>query len=423
MVLYKCVYMPVAAAVLDEIAPRARDCARPLRVLQVISSVADVHGGATTAMWSTLEALRLRNIQSDLATTDEDGPKRRMKVPLGKFTRHHGHNVCFFPYALDRYTTSWPMARWLLAHVTDYDVIHVHGLFRFAPVAAAHAALIRRVPYVITPHNTLGHWGMQNRRPLLKRLSIGMVEGRMVDNARRVHLCSEDELAQATQVRQLGERSAVFPLGLDLSADLAEEPDATAERPMTQKFAGRKVVLFMSRIHEIKGVDKLLAAFVGVLRAHPEAMLVIAGPGQESLVTSLHHQARQLGIQDRTHWLGMVKGSLKQELLSMASVFVLPSLSENFGYVIVEAMLAGLPVITTLNVPAGRFVTEARAGIVCDGTVETLQQSIVEVLGMPAAYRRELAMRASATVRDRLSLANFGESLERLYEEACQPSS
>lgn len=390
---------------------------RPLRVLQVIASVAEVNGGASTAIWATLKALQDRGIDSELVTTNENGPNRVMDVPLGQFIEREGHRVLFFPSRGDRYTTSWPLARWLLAHVRDYDLVHVHGLFRFAPVVAGYIAQVRGVPYVLTPHNTLGRWGMRNRRPLLKKLSMGLLEGRVLDRARRVHLCSAYELSQAVQVRQLGERSCVFPLGIDPPEEERGSGDSSAVQSL-EPLRGQPVVLFMSRIHEIKGVDDLLAAFATVRRTRPDAVLAIAGTGDKALTARLQDRARQLGIAEHTHWLGFVVGHRKRELLSLASVFVLPSRSENFGYAVVEALLAGVPAVTTVNVPSGEFVSTANAGVVYDGTIERLQQSILQILDMPEDQRRPLGARAASVVRERLSLQTFGNSLERIYREA-----
>jgi glycosyltransferase involved in cell wall biosynthesis len=351
-----------------------------------------------------------------LVTTNEDGLHRLMDVPMGEFIRRGDDRVRFFPARGDRYTTSWPLAKWLVAHVRDYDLVHVHGLFRFAPVAAAHIALARGVPYVLTPHNTLGRWGMQRRRPLLKKLSMGLIEGRVIDGARKVHLCSADELSQAAQFRQLGERPCVFPLGIELPPEATDhDPSNTEVARNLDKLAGRTVVLFMSRIHEIKGVDALITAFAAIRRQRPDAVLAIAGNGDKRLIARLQEMARQLGVAECTHWLGFVQGRDKQRLLSLATLFVLPSHSENFGYAVVEAMLAGLVVVTTVNVPSGSFIIEANSGIVYDGTPQQLEQSVLTVLEMSADQRRLLGSRAASTVRDRLSLQSFGDSLERLY--------
>jgi glycosyltransferase involved in cell wall biosynthesis len=391
-----------------------------LRVLQVMSSISDVNGGSTTAIWSTMNALRLRNVEVDLITTNENGLHALRDVPFGSFECERGHRVRYFPAKGDRYTTSWPMARWLVRHVVDYDLVHIHGSFRFAPVAAAHAAIVRGVPYVLTLHNTLGQWGLQNRAPVRKRLSIGLVEGRMLSRAHRVHLCSQEELRDVQQIWRRPFRHIVFPLGLEFPA---QRPDGAGTCP--ERFAplrGRRLVLFMSRIHEIKALDKLIAAFARVLPAQPDCQLVIAGSGDQELVTGLANLARDLGIAANTHWLGFVQGEEKQALLGMAAVFVLPSHSENFGYAAIEAMLARLPVIVSENVPAGRFAVDSGAGATFDGTVEDLADRLHSLLSLSVAERQQIGKRAESSVRSGLSLDTFGQSLESLYREARQVS-
>jgi glycosyltransferase involved in cell wall biosynthesis len=251
----------------------------------------------------------------------------------------------------------------------------------------------------------------------LKRLSIGLVEGRVIDGARKVHLCSLDELSQAARIRKLGERPCVFPLGIELPPEGEHTPSNTDISRSLDKLAGRTVVLFMSRVHEIKGVDELLVAFAAVHRRRPDVVLAIAGNGEKHLIARLKEAARELGIADSIHWLGFVQGRQKHKLLSLAAMFVLPSHSENFGYAVVEAMLAGLVVVTTANVPSGSFVTEANSGIIYDGTLGQLEQSMLSVLDMSQDQRRVLGSRAASTVRNRLSLQSFGDSLEKLYRE------
>jgi glycosyltransferase involved in cell wall biosynthesis len=240
----------------------------------------------------------------------------------------------------------------------------------------------------------------------------------MLDRAQRVHLCSDDELRLVQQVRAVGQRSAVFPLGIDFPpGSTAAAPVAS---PLLEALAERKVVLFMSRIHEIKGLDRLIVAFAEVKETHPDAVLVIAGTGDSHLVARLHALAREQGVEEHARWVGFVQGEEKRQLLAAASVFVLPSHSENFGYAVIEAMLAGVPIITTTNVPAGQFAIEAGAGVIFDGTTGDLADSIALMLALPASQRQQLGARGESTVRERLSLENFGRSLENLYREVCQ---
>jgi glycosyltransferase involved in cell wall biosynthesis len=385
----------------------------------VIASVAQINGGSTTATWSFLAALQRRGIDADLVTTNDDGPKRLLDVPLARFIHHRGHKVCFFPKQTDLYTTSWPLARWLYNHIADYDVVHVHGMFGFPPNMAAHAALIRGVPYVLSPHNTLARWALKNRRPLLKKLSLRLIEGRILRGATRVHFASESELEESREVRLFQDQPVVIPLGLEINLEKSAEAPSRQIEALTALITGRPVVLYLSRIHSIKCLDVLLRAFAEVRRRHSDSVLLIGGDGDRVLTGQLQQLAQQLGIARHTHWLGFAAGSLKRFLLTAATVVVLPSRSENFGLVVIEALLAGVPVVASKYVPTGAYVAEADAGIVYDGTVEELERSICSILDDPERAR-QMGARGAAAVRDKLSLSRFGCRLETLYLDVSQ---
>src|SRR6185312_11393547 len=115
------------------------------------------------------------------------------------------------------------------------------------------------------------------------------------------------------------------------------------------------MLLFLARIHPIKCADVLLRAFAGL--EDRASVLVIAGGGDPAMVDSLRLLAGELGIAERVRWLGFTAGPAKRWLLSRATLFVLPSASENYGIAAVEAMQAGLPVIVTAGCGLADFVS------------------------------------------------------------------
>src|SRR5262249_9530024 len=98
------------------------------------------------------------------------------------------------------YTGSLPLSRWLARHVADYDLIHIHALFSFATTVAAFWAARRGVPYIVRPLGTLNTWGLENRRPWLKQLSLRLIERRVLANAVAVHFTSTQERDEALLV-------------------------------------------------------------------------------------------------------------------------------------------------------------------------------------------------------------------------------
>ena len=130
----------------------------PLRVLHAISSVSRLRGGPSVSVHNMLKALRRRGIAVDLVATDDDGALARLDVPLDRLVEFEGQSVRFFPRQTVKYEFSAPMLRWLRAHVGQYDIVHTHGLFGWAPLAAAWCARAARVPYVMRPAGVLDTW-------------------------------------------------------------------------------------------------------------------------------------------------------------------------------------------------------------------------------------------------------------------------
>lgn len=393
-----------------------------LRVLHVISSLSPLRGGPSVTVYSMLKALGRRGVIAEAVATDDEGGGERLAVPLDRFVGLDGQRVRFFPRQTRKYAFSAPMRSWLRSNIHSYDIIHTHELFTFAPLAAARLARGARIPYVMTPHGALDTWGMRNKSRLVKAVSIRMVEGPLLAAAAAVNFMTALEQSRAAR-HGLSFRPLVLPVGV---VD-PDEPGGGTE-PL-EPLAGdrRRVLLFLARIHPIKRADMLLRAFAGL--KDRESVLVFAGGGEPSLVDSLRKLAGELGIEGRVKWLGFTGGAGKRWLLARATLFVLPSASENYGIAAVEAMHAALPVIVTAGCGLASFVSRHGAGIVTDGSVGELRTALATLLaseelarGMGEAGRR--------AVRRELSLDVFGERLETSYRRLlageasplCRPS-
>ena len=379
------------------------------RVLHVISSVSRLRGGPSASVYNMLKALRRRGIAADLVATDDDGGSARLDVPLDRFVQFEGQNVRFFPRQTVKYEFSAPMLRWLRAHVHRYDVVHTHGLFGWAPLAAAWHARAVRVPYVMRPAGVLDTWGMRNKSRLVKALSVRLIEGPLLSSAAAVHFTTPLEQARAAELA-LRIRPIVLPTGVEVDP-LPEEAAEPADGPA---LGDKRVILYLARIHPIKRVDALLRAYAA-LQSRQSTALVIAGDGDATLIGSLKQLATELGLGSDVHWVGFAHGALKRWLLSRASLFVLPSDSENFGIAVVEAMNAGLPVVVTDGCGLADFVRRHGAGAVTDRTVEALRTALGRLLANED-QRRAMGEAGREAAQRELSLEAFGARLENLYE-------
>jgi glycosyltransferase involved in cell wall biosynthesis len=379
-----------------------------LHVLHVIPSLSPRRGGPSIAVRNVMKALRRGGLQVDVATTDDDGADRRLAVPLDGFVEVDGQRVRYFPRQTGAYSLSYPLLRWLGQNIRSYDIVHTHGLFSFAPLAAAWQARAARVPYIMRPAGVLDSWGLKNKRAFIKRTSIRFVEGPLLRGAAAVHFMTELERTRAADL-DLPMRPVVLPIGFDFG------PAGDASQAVQDELAsaGRPVILYLSRIHEIKRIDLLLRAFAS-LPERESCVLAIAGDGDASLVASLKQLAAELGVVRCVRWLGFAEGARKRGLFATAALFVLPSESENFGVAILEAMHAGLPVIVTAGAGLAEFVRTADAGIVTDGSLESLRAALLRLIA-EESLRGAMGRAGALAVERELSLDVCGSRLESLY--------
>jgi glycosyltransferase involved in cell wall biosynthesis len=352
-------------------------------------------------------------LEVHVAATDDNG-RGRLDVPHAIPVVEDGVTYHYFPRQTHFYVVSWPLGRWLARYVRDYDLVHVHALFSFAAVPAAYWAARAGVPYVVRPLGTLNRWGMERRRPWLKRLSFSIIERRILRGAARIHYTSEQERIEAAEVG-LNRHQAVVPLGIDL-APFAELPARGWLRQRASGWAGRPVALFLSRLDPKKGLDLLLAAFARARAQRPDLALVIAGSGDAGFERGVRRDATRLGLGDSVYWAGFLSGTEKLAALADADLFVLPSYSENFGVAAVEAMAAGLPVVISDRVGIHREVAAARAGVVVPCEREALADALLRV-AFDTSLRADLGARAQDLVRRRFSVQAMTASVATMYEE------
>ncbi|HEX6215358.1 MAG TPA: glycosyltransferase, partial [Vicinamibacterales bacterium] len=174
-------------------------------------------------------------------------------------------------------------------------------------------------------------------------------------------------------------------------------------------------ILYLGRVNWKKGLDRLLTA----LPQTSGARLVIAGNDEENYRDVLQGIASNAGVADRVTFAGPVQGADKSALLAGAQLLVLPSYSENFGNVVLEAMAAGCAVVVTPEVGIAPAVRQSGAGVVVDGDPETLALGISQLLSNPT-QRAEMGARGKAVAKTQYSWAAVAAEMEALYETVAE---
>jgi glycosyltransferase involved in cell wall biosynthesis len=323
------------------------------------------HGGPTLAVRQMLAAMNATDILLDVAATDDGDPEAIA-----------GHDVFYFRKVGSFYKFAPRFVFWFWKHARNYDVVHIHALFSFLSTVAGVISWLRGVPYILRPLGTLAAYGVLQRRPRLKRVSMTMIEGPLLRRAAAVHFTSDTEMQEAQQL-DYRFRSVVIPLAAKSNPENAGEMCIRAYTP--DRLDPAKI-LYLSRLDPKKNLEGLLHAFVQVNKRVAGAQLVIAGSGDATYVASLVRLSEELGISSSVSWAGFVSGAAKVNLFNDAALYVLPSFSENFGIAVAEALAAGLPCIVSTGVALAPDIVEYAAGRAVAPTAEALAAAIIDLV-------------------------------------------
>jgi len=382
-----------------------------VKILHVVASYLPAvrYGGTIVSVHGLCKSLAARGHDVHVFTTSVDGP-RDSAVRHGEPTDVDGVSVWYFQSRwLRRLYWSPPLGRALAARVGDFDVVHTHAVFLWPLWAAARAARRAGVPYLLSPRGMLEKVLIEQKSRAFKTAWIALVEKQNLRQAAAIHVTSARE---AVELAALGfdlPPVVTVPNGVELATEA--EAAGPLDRDIQAIVDGGPYVLFLGRVNWKKGLDRLIRA---IPQMASDLTVVIAGNDEEGLRPALQAQADQLQVGNRIVFTGPVDASQKRALLTRARLLVLPSYSENFGNVVVEAMAAGCAVVVTPEVGIAPTVEAVGVGWVVDGDPHTLGTRISE-LSKNGALRQEMGERGRALAQREFSWARVAERMESAY--------
>jgi glycosyltransferase involved in cell wall biosynthesis len=336
-----------------------------VKVLHVTPSIARAYGGPTYSLAGFARSAIGEGAEVAIAApapTAGDKWLAEMMPEAAVYT--------FRTYGRGAFLASTDLQSWLRRNGARFDVVHIHGLLNPVSSLAARTCVRNQWPVVIRPFGTLSRYTYEHRRGTLKQLYRWLLDRPNLERVSAVHFTTAIERAESEwQKIEWGSRACVIPPPwLESSTNGKQRPAVTESH----------TVLFLSRLHPVKRVELLLDAWPEVQRRCPDARLVIAGDGEPSYIAKLRGRSKPLG--NSVTFAGYVDGDAKAALLQTARVFVLPSLHENFGIAVLEALAGGLPVVITPEVQLSTFVATHSLGIVSEASASSLADSIVSAL-------------------------------------------
>ena len=284
----------------------------------------------------------------------------------------------------------------------DADIMQWNGLWMMPDVYPHWATRRTACKLVSAPRGSLAAAALQ-RAPVKKAVFGALWQWRALRAADMFHATCVKEYEE---IRRAGFRQpvAIVPIGLDIPSKHHEVGLVTGRN--------RKLV-FLGRLHSIKGVDRLLMAWQQVHEKLPDWSVEIAGPDC-GMLPELRRSVLENKL-PRVSFVGELNGEDKYDFLSSADLYALPSETENFGITIAEALACGVPVITTRGTP-WRGLEDERCGWWVDNSVEKLVDAVLSAAAMSSFELASMGRRGREWIRREFSWDGIGFKMKLAYE-------
>ena len=328
-----------------------------MKILRSTHTVNPARGGPIESIKQSSAALLRRGHEVEIISLDapDDPWVREAKVPVHALGPGRGS-----------YGYAPRLSSWIKERRAQFDAVIVHGLWQYSSFGVWRALAGTSTPYFVFPHGMLDPWFKRKypAKHFKKLLYWPWAEYRVLRDAAAVLFTAEEERRLAREsfgLYRCHEVLVNYGTAAPGNLDRARETFFAAY----PQFRDRPFLLFLGRLHEKKGCDLLISAFVALRKSNPDfvSSLVMAGPcADEEYLRHLRTLANEAG--DSILFPGMLTGDVKWGALAAAEAFALPSHQENFGIAVAEALACGTPVLISNKINIWREIEADGAGFV-----------------------------------------------------------
>jgi glycosyltransferase involved in cell wall biosynthesis len=390
-----------------------------LKILHVVRYFTWPYGGPVRSVYDRANSLASRNHEVTIYTTDV-GPVHRLderdKIRSDRDV-HIRYFRCLNNWTANasQFTFSPEMQSAFAAEIENFDIIHTHETRGFPNLCVWHFARKHSIPYVLEARGTLPTALPQQKKMyvLAKYLSDRIIYRRIVKDASKVIALTQSESLSYEKLGVEKRNIEVIPNAIDQA--YFEKLPARGE--FRQRYGiehEEKIILFLGRIHETKGLERLLRAFYGLNKEVNDVRLVIAGP-DGGYLTRLRENIRHLGITDHVLLTGPLYDNAKLEAYVDADVYVQPSFYDAYPLSPLEACACGTPTIVTNRCGVAERIKDV--AYVVDYDADQLRSAMRNLVNS-AGLRSEMGRRSLTKVREQYNAERIVDDLEKLYQ-AC----
>jgi glycosyltransferase involved in cell wall biosynthesis len=343
-----------------------------MKILHIVPSLLPSSGGPSRAVPALCRALVRTGAQVTLFSTH--APRAELTID----STQEPYDVELFAGKDGSLAGARQINQAIQARAGDFDLIHIHSLWNFTVTWAAAAARKAKIPYVLTPMGMLSEACLRQHRYALKRAYAGMFERETVEGAARLHFLNEDEWRSSQNGWFQNPEHFLAPNGIDLNE---ESVCPGAFRKRFPELEGRRIMLFLGRLHPIKGLDLQLEALERLKPKYPDLIWLLAGP-DEGEWRRLDSSIKKRKLAANVKWIGPVMGEDRFSALFDADVLVQTSLYECQSMTVNEALAVGVPLVVTDSINYSE-VQSCGAGYVVARDSGELAKAVDAILQAP----------------------------------------
>lgn len=368
-----------------------------MKVLQTIQGLSASSGGPSTCTCDLLEGLGDLGVSVHLLIT-ESADSKEPNLGKGSDWLIEVPNDYKTPLAF-----SANLQRALAE--SDYDIYHTNGLWMYSNHITCKMARAKKKPYIISPHGMLYPSALAIKRwkkwPMLK-----LWFNKDVHNATCLHVTCKQEMEHCRTFGYKGPiavipNPVVFPKGV---------------KAVINKPEGRKQIGFLGRLHSIKKVENLIYALTLLSQEEQNGLsLQIMGKYDDCYEKFLKTEVKRLRLDDCVEFVGFVSGEDKYDRLSRLWALMVPSIQENFGMIVPEALICGTPVYASLGTPWGEL-NEYQCGWWKDNEPQTIAKVMLEILSMSEADAVAMGARGRKLMEEEYEQHKVAGMMNDLYK-------
>jgi len=368
-------------------------------------------GGPPRAVYEISKRLVKRGHDVTVYTTD--GFKYRLNVEKNKPVDVDGIRVYYFRNLSNYITRKWvlPIPYYVpivaRRELKDFDIIHIHEYRTVLTLATYSYAKKYNIPYVLQARGSILPFFAKKK---LKRFFDRVWGKRILKDVSKAFALTNIEAEQYKKMDIKENKIEIVPNGIDLS-EYTHLPEKGKFRRKYGIKDDEKIILYLGRIHKIKGVDLLVSTFTDLIKEINNVRLVIVGP-DDGFLPILKKQIKNLDVNEEILFAGPLYRRNKLEAYVDADMFVLPSRYEAFPNTLLEAFACGLPVITTNRCGIADIVK--RAGLIVEFDRKQLKDAIFKVLS-DEGLRRRFGEEGKELIKEKFKWDTIVKKIENIY--------